>query len=115
MSAKRMIALVVCLVTGMAVILVLAVRVVNAKLAEYNPHARVVYLPASAAEIQAATVDPCVKLKAANLASLGTRLDGPRYIRKLDLKEFAASCKADADSLVIAASQKKALEGAPSK
>lgn len=110
-----MISLVVCLVVGLAVILFLAARVVNAKLAQYNPPPRAAYLPASAAEIQAATADPCVKLKAANLVGLGTRLDGPRYIRKVDLDDFVAACKTNAASLVAAASQKQTLEGAASK
>jgi hypothetical protein len=76
---------------------------------------RLAYSPASAAEIQAATVDPCMKQKATNRLTLGTSNDEPRYIRKLDLEEFAASCKATADTLVIVAAQKKVLEGNTSK
>ena len=76
---------------------------------------RIPYSPASADEIRDASADPCVKLRISNWLNYEQPVGKPRtdrthHIRRMDLEEFVASCKANADSLAIAATQKQALE-----
>jgi hypothetical protein len=71
--------------------------------------ARIAFSPATDTEIQRATADACVKRLALTWLSRGDFSGSPRFIRKMDLDDFAAACRKD-EEVAAAAAQKQALE-----